>query len=969
LKLYLYKIILLVCCTSYLHGQNPVSRSITNLNGLPSNSVYHLLQDKQGYIWIAHDLGLSRYDGKVFKLYKSNAKQGKSLSNLKEVGGSIWCQDFTGNFFYVQGDSLIRSSQMYTSGTYIAAQLINENTLVSTNADSTRMYNVATKKYISVARPGDFIPAQYANAKGNYFLTKNQLMLFNGNITENIQLFSTLLPKFFFLLQQNQKFYAFTRNSYPYLHLLENNKVIPLPILKSGLFIQDINIIEDEIWLSTSTGAYCYDNDWKPKYDGRCFYENSSITKILKDREGSYWFGTLNNGILFVPNINTILYQNNNEAFTALDFYDKSKSILAGTSANRLLIFDEVKNSFTELYKGPGTKEVQHIYSDKDNGDIILSSDRTRILKNKSVVRDIFLAVKSISKVNKDYYGLAVSGGFGLMPLVQGNEKNIPNWITYAKGNKDFYSINDKEVRGRWCLFNDNDSTFYVASADGLQYYNNKEKGKVYFEDKDIFPSQIIFADNQIYASTYNDGIFKIINNKATPLIGANKNIAKTIYKLAKNGDWLWAASDNLLQKINLINNKVIEYTYADGLPKAELKDIQVYNGKVFLATATGMVVFADDAESENKIVPLLALNSIQVNNKPVVLNKRLSLSSSDNNIVINFSLLGFKGEDINTVQYKINNGKWLQLDKGERNINLSAMASGDYTIVIQAFNEDGVASQKNIEVVFSIAQPFYKNGWFLLALALGIIALVYFYFRNRLRIAKRNEALLEDKIKLEQELHQSVLSSIKSQMNPHFLFNALNTIQSYIYTNEKENASLYLGKFSELTRMVLDMSNKEVVSLAEEIKALNLYLELEQLRFEDKLSYSLDCATNIDADTTYIPAMIIQPYVENAIKHGLLHSAKKWQLLINFNKLDTGIEVLVDDNGVGREKSSTINKAKAGSHKSFAVSANQKRLEILNKGLNKNISINIIDKKDNDNNALGTKVQLHIPFMIPNKT
>jgi LytS/YehU family sensor histidine kinase len=155
------------------------------------------------------------------------------------------------------------------------------------------------------------------------------------------------------------------------------------------------------------------------------------------------------------------------------------------------------------------------------------------------------------------------------------------------------------------------------------------------------------------------------------------------------------------------------------------------------------------------------------------------------------------------------------------------------------------------------------------------------------------------------------MLASIKSQMNPHFLFNALNTIQAYIYTNDKENASVYLGKFSELTRRILEMSNKDCVPLSEEIKSLSLYLELEKIRFEDLLHYTFEVDPALQPDFVYIPSMLIQPYVENAIKHGLLHKKDDRQLWIKFIKERDCLMVIIDDNGIGRKRSAQLKRLK----------------------------------------------------------
>jgi LytS/YehU family sensor histidine kinase len=149
---------------------------------------------------------------------------------------------------------------------------------------------------------------------------------------------------------------------------------------------------------------------------------------------------------------------------------------------------------------------------------------------------------------------------------------------------------------------------------------------------------------------------------------------------------------------------------------------------------------------------------------------------------------------------------------------------------------------------------------------------------------------------------------------------------------------------------------------LVDEIKALKLYVELEQLRFEDKLVYHFTVDENISVETTYIPSMLIQPYIENAIKHGLLHKKNNWLLNITFSGQQEKLIVIIDDNGIGRKRSAELNTTKS-KHQSFASVANEKRLSILNRGLNESIGLNIIDKVDENNQPIGTTVQLIIPI------
>jgi LytS/YehU family sensor histidine kinase len=240
---------------------------------------------------------------------------------------------------------------------------------------------------------------------------------------------------------------------------------------------------------------------------------------------------------------------------------------------------------------------------------------------------------------------------------------------------------------------------------------------------------------------------------------------------------------------------------------------------------------------------------------------------------------------------------------------------------------------------------------------------MVFYFMRFRIYELKKEAEFKVAREKLERELQISTLASIKSQMNPHFVFNALNTVQSYIFTNDRDNATDYLNKFSELTRMILDMSNKEKITIAEEIKALKLYLELEKRRFEDAIDYQIVVHDEISADMMQIPSMLVQPYVENAIKHGLLHKKGEKKIKIEFVKEEHAVVVFIDDNGIGRKKSQELKALKPSSHRSFASEANKKRLQLLNQNRENTIDIEYLDKLDSYGNPLGTMVVLAIPL------
>jgi LytS/YehU family sensor histidine kinase len=217
----------------------------------------------------------------------------------------------------------------------------------------------------------------------------------------------------------------------------------------------------------------------------------------------------------------------------------------------------------------------------------------------------------------------------------------------------------------------------------------------------------------------------------------------------------------------------------------------------------------------------------------------------------------------------------------------------------------------------------------------------------------------------LEKNVNQSKLKAIKSQMNPHFFYNALNTLQSYILANEKKEAIDYLSKFSNLTRIILEMTEKDWISIADEIKTLTLYFEIEKVRFEDDFSFTVFAFSNVDTENTKIPSMLLQPFVENAVKHGLLHRSGYKEVKVLFETVKEDLIITVDDNGVGRKKSNELKQIKNKRHQSFATDALQNRIDLINQYTHKNISIQIIDKYSVNEIPTGTKVIIKIPLEI----
>jgi LytS/YehU family sensor histidine kinase len=213
-------------------------------------------------------------------------------------------------------------------------------------------------------------------------------------------------------------------------------------------------------------------------------------------------------------------------------------------------------------------------------------------------------------------------------------------------------------------------------------------------------------------------------------------------------------------------------------------------------------------------------------------------------------------------------------------------------------------------------------------------------------------------------QLSELKMKALQAQINPHFIFNCMNSINEMILGGENENASLYLSKFSQLIRLVLENSENAEVSLSDEINILETYIQLEELRFNGKIQYAFEINENIDIENTYLPAMVLQPFIENAIWYGLMpkESDDSRTITINIKQKDASLFCVIEDNGIGREKAMELQKLTVWKKKSMGLKITEERLQLISKGLKQKL-IHIIDLKDSFGKALGTRVEVNIPI------
>lgn len=262
--------------------------------------------------------------------------------------------------------------------------------------------------------------------------------------------------------------------------------------------------------------------------------------------------------------------------------------------------------------------------------------------------------------------------------------------------------------------------------------------------------------------------------------------------------------------------------------------------------------------------------------------------------------------------------------------------------------------------------QWLYSGGALVLLLGLG----GFLYYRNRnkqvklvLQLEKERAEQKQRESEFERKVSDAALHSLRSQMNPHFIFNCLNSIKLYAVENNQEAATRSLGKFSRLMRLVLENSKSDRITLQQEVETLQLYMEMEAMRFKEKLHYKIDIADNLDMDYIEIPPMLIQPYVENAIWHGLMPKEDGGTLLVAFRCEDNILQITIKDDGVGRARAAELKSQSATAHKSFGMSITHERMELINQLHNTSLSVIVNDLHDGHGNATGTEVIIDIPI------
>lgn len=899
--------------------------------------------------------GVVRFDGTHYRSFPFTGECSREGTQIAEDSyGRIWYQNFDGHLLYLERDTFRQWGKFVPAGFYLFG--MSGETLFCVGREAIILIDLKTltaKETISLQ--AQTLIATASDKQGYHVLHQSHEIIYPDGERKTLPFSEKLNPNnaAIFLPYQSGYAFAYKQNGSDGISIHAGGETRKVT-LKGKPFIQNISETKKDIWICTPAGGYriAKTGDEPPEL----WLQGMNISDVLQDREGNIWFATLENGIVCMPihagNLIPTPFQP-----------DKLRPYLPGwaligTSQNELLTLNLENGQFQSLFKGSKNIPLSMLEYLPENEKIYFSSDSFRILTKEGksyasynmAIKDVEPAGGALMIAGSGFVSALIPPGTTLadFPHLYKNSKQV---IAPIAGRVEIVT----QTRAKNILCTDSARTCYAGTGTGLLKITQNKVTEVLYENKPVISRNMVSAGNNIFILTIQGKLLTIINDRLQAFSDVQNLIPGEIEFIqayqeklviqSQNNFWIYTISNREIQKIisPVIGGKINDY---------------MLNGDQIIFSTNKGIIIQNLEKQGNPTKPTFVLESVSSEYQQLFPGEEFFFPRNENSITLNYAVIHYQPEITPRLEYQVNQSEWEELPNELRMLHLASLAPGQYEVKFRFVGD----TEKCGMVSFEIHKPFWLELWFnVFILAAGMIAF-WIYYRWQIGLLQTRNKLLMDKMELEQNLNESILTSIRSQMNPHFFYNALNTIQSYIVSDDKKNATTYLSKFARLTRTILEMSGKETVLLKDELTAIRLYLDIEKARFSDDFVFEIIVDAQIEPDATRIPSMLLQPYIENAIKHGLLHKKGEKHLRIEFRKETDGLYITIEDNGIGRKKSGEINQQRPGDHRSFATDASSRRLAILNKGKENPIQLSIIDKTDPIGIPCGTLIQLVIP-------
>jgi len=710
----------------------------------------------------------------------------------------------------------------------------------------------------------------------------------------------------------------------------------------------------------------------------------------LKDNNGNFWFGFENGLVTFNPltqRFHNIFFNKEESEASVNDLSESSNgdSIFLATSlSNGIKIYDKSAKYLTGLKTKPNDYGVQYVLSScTDIKNNIWFSSTTGWYKYDSD--------KNKFEEKADTFGIglitgnrAVYNGIGNSIILQLGKRTVllvdplnDKTIFQKRLNYPLADSNQVSIQS---IYFSADNNYWVIYHYAIIEYNSS------FEILRTIPATIKngvkIGEGHLFSLVidHNNNLFVISTDGSLTSINTKSNAIKTYdsrYMMSperctgitidKSGT-IWISCEKGIIRFDPVAEKFIQFDKSDGLPTKRIDYIKHQNsGRVYYFFNHGWGYFSPDSFLPKKNNSPVIFTSFKINEieqaEDINFKNELTVDYLHNNLSFEFSHLNFTNPKNNTYAYQFIglNDNWIEISTRHQ-INFNLLAPGIYLLRICAADNNGVRSSSIHELKITVTPPWWQTWLFRILVFIAFALAIYFLFKLKLRIARREVNL---KSNYQKKISELETKALRAQMNPHFIFNCLNSINSFILRNDTDVASEYLTKFSRLIRLVLDNSRTSVISLSSELECLKLFIEMEEMRFANKFDYSIHVDEKLNTETIKVPPLVFQPYVENSIWHGLLHKNEKGNLRIEISEQSGFTICVIEDNGIGREAAREAKSKSSGHRKSHGMGITSQRVIEWNQ--DNEAAVKISDLYDEEKKPAGTRVEIKLKIHSEN--
>ena len=713
-------------------------------------------------------------------------------------------------------------------------------------------------------------------------------------------------------------------------------------------------------------------------------YFGQRINDVFVDKYGNAWIG--GQGAFYKPasgKKNQIIKGN---GYAVKSIHTIGKDILY--SLDRPFIWNHETKLSSEWWTFPPLKNVRKFAYDLkpipqiyeiqkwDNNHLVLTTSRNILLYNLQTNKMIDYPQNSggmfLDFIKGENYDLYIAEGNSTLRLFNFKDKNfVPGDQAPIGKILNVTNAGIDSLGNHW----------YGMSQGGVYKYNEESNDldhiKLELDSLGIKTvAHLLYeihthSSDLIYFGTDN-GLWQF-SNETQKLQhwgvedGIQSNVIASINE-DENGN-LWIGTGTGLTMFDRSKNTFRNYSSNDGFINNTYWWGSTHKGEdgtLYFGGAQGIDFFKPNEISNNSIAPDIHLGMLKVNgeiyNNGLAFEnlKSVELNYNQNYLEIELLAIHLTAPKGNQYAFQINDQPWQSLGT-DRKLTLSNLSFGDYTLRAKASNADGVWSGEKEILSIQIMPPWWKSIWFYLIALLTFLGCVIALYRYRIRQNKTKE---RKQTELNKRFAEIELKALQAQMNPHFLFNSLNSVKSFISKGENTLAANYLTKFSKLIRLILNNSREKFVRLNDELEALHLYLDLESARFGASFNYEIKVGDNVSPDFLEVPPMLLQPFVENSIWHGLLHKeVGDRNLKVEIIRNGDLVKMTIEDNGIGREAAANLQTRSSSKKESLGVKITQDRLDLLRSIYGVGASIITEDLFDNQNKANGTRVTITLPI------